>query len=695
MLINQVLIHNFRIYKGTNIINFKTEGEKNITIITGKNGFGKTTFLMSLVWCLYGKNTAEVDDFFSREISGKYEKYIRNCLNRASSREGDTKFHVSILFTDVQISNIPCKDIRITRSYDCNSNSPDKVEILVDGQSNELINEYGYDLFIRDYLIPIETAKFFFFDAEKIVSLAESNSIEDRKELSKAYSEVLGIKKYEDLKNHLQELQLRYKKESAKPEDREKLSELEHQCKVSETQIETKRRTMKDNDDKIATFRVEIEQYQDALIKAGHAITEDEKQEYRNKLLEMEKQFEETQIKLKDLIEKSPFAIAADILVSVKEQVEEELNYREIKFNDGLIENKIEDILNEIDTSRSEECSVPIQVKIQDFYNAKIRSLIRKHFYDGNANVTTEKIAELHEFSNSENNELNALLDNLKNSYKDMFKAISKEYSSLKREKESTERKLREAEAQGEDPLIASYREKKNKCEMQIQQLSEQNGSMKIEISNLGHTIENHKQTMGKLQKTIQTAETLREKDELSKELIQGIREMIITFKEDKKQVLERRILLGLSTLMHKDFVKSVEVQMIDEDIEIRLFNDKKEVIQKEGLSMGEKQLYATALLKALVEESLINFPVFVDSPMQKLDESHAENVILNFYPKVSQQVVIFPILNKELTFSEFEKLENFVSQCYLINNVNQDCSQFLTVDNNHLFETYNKLYKE
>ncbi len=408
------------------------------------------------------------------------------------------------------------------------------------------------------------------------------------------------------------------------------LSELEHQCKVSEAQIDTKNRTIKDNEEKINTYRYEIEQYQDALIKAGHAITDDEKQEYRNRLLEIEKQFEDSQIKLKDLMEKSPFAIAADILVGVKEQVEEESNYREIKFRDDLIENKIDEILNEIDISRSEECAIPIQVKIQDFYNGKIRSLIRKYFYDGNVVVATEKPAELHEFSNTEKNELNSLLDNLKSSYKDMFKAISKEYSTLKREKESTERKLREAEAQGEDPLVASYRDKKRKCELAIEQLFEQNGSMKIEITNLGHTIENHKQTMGKLQKTIKTAETLREKDELSKELIQGIREMIITFKQDKKQVLERRILKGLQTLMHKDFVKSVEVQMIDEDIEIRLFNDKKEIIQKEGLSMGEKQLYATALLKALVEESLINFPVFVDSPMQKLDESHAENVRLS-----------------------------------------------------------------
>lgn len=43
-------------------------------------------------------------------------------------------------------------------------------------------------------------------------------------------------------------------------------------------------------------------------------------------------------------------------------------------------------------------------------------------------------------------------------------------------------------------------------------------------------------------------------------------------------------------------------------------------------MSMGERQMYASALLSALVDESEIEFPVFIDSPMQKFDETHSEN---------------------------------------------------------------------
>ncbi len=42
--------------------------EKNITIIAGQNGFGKTTFLTSLLWGFYGKLITEVDDKYKREI---------------------------------------------------------------------------------------------------------------------------------------------------------------------------------------------------------------------------------------------------------------------------------------------------------------------------------------------------------------------------------------------------------------------------------------------------------------------------------------------------------------------------------------------------------------------------------------------------------------------------------------------------
>ncbi|MBS7364065.1 MAG: DNA sulfur modification protein DndD, partial [Paludibacteraceae bacterium] len=107
----------------------------------------------------------------------------------------------------------------------------------------------------------------------------------------------------------------------------------------------------------------------------------------------------------------------------------------------------------------------------------------------------------------------------------------------------------------------------------------------------------------------------------------------------------------------------------------IRLYSKDDSLIRKESLSKGEQQLYATSLLKALVDESGIQFPVFIDSPLQKFDKSHSSKIISEFYPSISKQVVLFPLIHKELSREEFEIMKPLVNAVYLIRN-----------DNNHSF---------
>ena len=108
---------------------------------------------------------------------------------------------------------------------------------------------------------------------------------------------------------------------------------------------------------------------------------------------------------------------------------------------------------------------------------------------------------------------------------------------------------------------------------------------------------------------------------------------------------------------------------------------------------MGERQMYASALLSSLVDESEIEFPVFIDSPMQKFDEEHAENIIRHFYPNVSKQVVIFPLINKELTAKEYRVLQPKVCKAFLIKNTSTDSSEFQETTPEQFIITYNDLY--
>jgi DNA sulfur modification protein DndD len=80
---------------------------------------------------------------------------------------------------------------------------------------------------------------------------------------------------------------------------------------------------------------------------------------------------------------------------------------------------------------------------------------------------------------------------------------------------------------------------------------------------------------------------------------------------------------------------------------------------------------------------------------MQKFDEDHAANVIRYFYPQISEQVVIFPILNKELILDEFNMLKDNIAKCYLIHNENDSKSEFISVPENDLFGFYQKQYRD
>ena len=160
------------------------------------------------------------------------------------------------------------------------------------------------------------------------------------------------------------------------------------------------------------------------------------------------------------------------------------------------------------------------------------------------------------------------------------------------------------------------------------------------------------------------------QKDAVAAELSSTLAKFLISLKQEKKYSLERRIKVILNSLMHKDdFIHHVEVNIVEDDMDIVLYGFGNLRINKESLSKGEQQLYATSILKALVEESGIQFPVFIDSPLQKFDKSHASKIISEFYPTISSQVILFPLLHKELTVEEYKQMLPLVNATYLIKN--------------------------
>ena len=703
MFIKEIELNNFRIYKGSNKINLLPQDNKNIIVVSGKNGFGKTTFLMSLVWCLYGKQMEKVDELYQKEIADKggYGKYIGNSLNRLAKSNGETKFSVSVTFTNVKIPEITCNEIKITRTYDIVTSSSDKVEVLIDGYQNELIQDLttegkqdGEEIFIRDFILPIEIAKFFFFDAEKIVSLAEINSPEQRRLLSKAYTEVLGIKKYEDLKDQLETIQDDYRKKSAKPQELAEFNQIETDIKNKQISIDEVEHQIQDLNQEKIEKQSESNEIQMKLIQEGNMMTLEQLNELKTEEASLTEKINGIQDGLKDLFDLIPFGLSGETLMEVSNQLENEKSYRENKYKQENVGDKTNLILDDLETEKKSFNGV-ITTDIRNFYEKQIRNLIKKHFFSDVPDLPTT-FESLHDFSDTETNELNQLVNTLKHTFRDTFSRFNDNYSRSKSDLDSIRRKIRAAEKDAEDEYIANLRNEKTRLDNRIfsidkdiYDLGEKIGAFKNEIKTL-------KQRQEELRKKIDDSRRYSEKDSITQRQIENLRNFIKEFKDATKKKLEENILNELNVLMHKKgFIKKVvvDINQAGDDVDINLFNVRNEKIDKGSLSMGERQMYASALLKALVDESDIAFPVFIDSPMQKFDKDHAENVIKEFYPNVSEQVVLFPLIHKELTESEFELLKPNISKSYIIHNVSTDASTFEEATPENLIKKYNELY--
>lgn len=699
MIIKQVELNNFRIYRGHNLVDLSPKDGQNIYVVSGKNGFGKTTFLMSLVWCLYGRQMQDVDELYEREIreKGGYTKYIVTSLNRQAKADDDTSFSVKLTITNAIIPALTCGEISIKRTYNTRTATED-LEILIDGFENELIRGLGDEKtrgeenFIRDYLLPIEIAKFFFFDAEKIVSLAEVNTPEQRKKLSRAYSEILGIKKYEDAKAEIEETQLRIRARTANAKEKELINNLNNDITNLRLAIGDSNQQILDFKDKRTQLKFESDEIQNKLIRVGNLITLDELNALRTSGGELEARLSGIQSDLSKSYELVPFAIAANKLSEAASQVNIESEFKEAKFKQENAVNVEDKLLDEL-SEEIDQCGKVVAGSIRDFYNTTFRKLIRKHLATEGPSFP-EDFKLLHDLTESERAQMQTLIDNLRLSFRQEFKRLHFEYNQTRNDLGQIRRRIADAESLSEDAVVKADRQRKKEVDDEIDSLGEQVGALELTISNHQTTIVNKEKQLDELRKKLRASAQDIEKDALTEALSKRLRDYITLYKDRKKEALGKQIHKGLKMLMHKKgFVHNVKVHIIGGDIEIELYNKRGDVILKEGLSKGEQQLYATALLYGLVEESDFDFPIFIDSPMQKFDDQHAENIVRHFYPKIADQVILFPLINKEMSAREYDMLLPNVARSYLIVNQDADQSGFEEVDPEALFSRYSKLY--
>ena len=223
MKIDKITLNNFRQYYDKNSIDLSTNLDQNIVLVGGQNGYGKTNLLLSLVWCFYGDDISKIDDNFRREIqkAGNYPKFVRDSLNWDAAKNGEDTFSVEIILSEIELpetqesrsgTNFKCT---LKRVFNINTSTED-FDISIKGLDAISFNDSAAKkVFVNDYLIPLEAAKFVFFDAEKIASWAELSTKEEGGILNDALGKILGLDIYESLVNDLTNYTDELRKESA------------------------------------------------------------------------------------------------------------------------------------------------------------------------------------------------------------------------------------------------------------------------------------------------------------------------------------------------------------------------------------------------------------------------------------------------------------------------------------------------
>lgn len=686
MIIRNITLYNYCLYKGSNTINFNQKDGKNIFLISGENGFGKTTFLHSLLWCLYGKMIGEIEETYKRVInSSGYSTLLKNNLNRdclSKLSELDTsildeirrkgysintkdyqsfaKYSVAIEFADVNIPSIKCRTLKVIRSYDYILDK-ETISVFIDGTINELAAGIGPDVFINDFILSRDIARFFFFDSEKIVDVAETNTPSQRRKLCSAYNEVLGVKKYEDLKINLENLRLKFRKKSTDINLRNQLNGMLDLKTKYQQELANVELSISEKNKALDSLKVDNDALQLKLLKEGSGMSIDElnRQELLVKTC-IEKNAEYKK-QLKTFLEYSPFAIAGKALLKAKDLICHD--YMVMKSN-----NSAENQNNLIDNITVDFVRLMGSIKLPNDIGVELQSAA----YDILSKYRTQNVSDesLITLTKDDYNEFMSIYQNIISTYRSEFERLADDYKKNKQIWERAARKVSNMKNNESDEIIKGIRLQKNNIEKEIAEISVALRDLHENYGVLVQNISKNEKDILSLSKKVSLDDNDLKKDKVAEKLISELDQFLKSLRLEKKSSLEHRIQKILNNLMHKeDFIGGVKVITENDEMDIELYTSEGQLIRKDSLSKGEQQLYATSILKALVDESGVQFPVFIDSPLQKFDKSHANKIITYFYPSISKQVVLFPLLYKELSFAELDIMKPMVNSSYLIKN--------------------------
>lgn len=600
-------------------INFPvSEDGRSIFLIGGMNGAGKSSIMEAINYCLYG---GKVDDIFKN-------------INRRQKALGNASVGFELVMEMDDLSELIVK-----RSWSAGvANDPrpkdltERLVVVKDGKRVSVQSQEMWQDFIRATIPPAIT-QFFFFDGEKIQEIAADDHSEVR--LKSSLEAALGIQYI----NHLSSDILYIKQEERKGHVEITDEDLEY--KQSELKREKTKLTRKTQErdtvmSEHAEFKSQLEEAKKRFEAAFNTApeTREATREQEKKRVHAANRLVQVETEIRSLCEKVlPFGIAGKLFQGIRQQIEaerESASGEAIKEHATSLAKRIVRVVEEPEPIYRETLSS----EKMDELERRIYRLLK----EGDPHNDVVKVLDL---SDRDAARVLNKMESLETS--DIFLL-----QSLLEEKRELMMQIRSLETSSQiGTLTESEHEIFNQLQSEMEGCSTQIGRKAEQLRVLEDEILVMEKRVSEIDLDI---EKLFEKHHVSKERAEFIEEcdaianvlsqFVVRLRKNKIHLLQEKTFEMYRLLSSRSgLIKDITIDEVS--YEVRIVDRNGHEIKKSALSAGEKEVFAVSLLWGLAQTSQLKLPIIIDTPLSRLDSTHRDNIVNNYFPNAGEQVII------------------------------------------------------
>lgn len=708
MKINKLLLYNFNSFEGENTFDFTSHDEKNIILIGGKNGAGKTSLFMAIKIALYGPLA-----FGYLGVNPHYIAKIKDCINSKAFQTD--KVEAKVQLTISLMIERELKEYTLTREWDYSKQK--LVEEFSINEGDKVLNDQEKSYF-QNYLkglIPPDLFEFFLFDGEVVGDIFSTSTY--NKYVQNAVYTLCGLDIYEIIRRFTAGYIGKSSNENEEEYVRnyEAIKEKIESCEEKKAEIEHKIRAEEDRLDQIETELSEVE----TAFKNAGGITAKERKRLAKEFDEAERVKADSAAQIKLFVEGlMPFYLVKDYNSSIKKQIdiEEEMaiyQYIERKLNkDELvtalqnasskktIDQMLSLILSQFKPEKEEKNDEPLFGLSREERSRVDGVISTLNTFDTNHMIS---VIASREKASDKTAEINRVLKNSMD--EEDASDYTRRENELLKEKETTNGQL--------------YQNR-----TQLGEINDELTQLTVERDRAKQNVLNHIQNrhvyelsdgLANMMSTLLSEKTVSIKHDLEELIVSNLKRIyrknnLITYIEigDNFQLnLYQDAIYSSAELLHllknlgkdefslaigkagkKKLFSEFKVDTVKELARSLKLNGKDNIqlfknIDLNRLSKGERQIFILALYWAIIEVSGKDIPFVIDTPYARIDADHREEISKEFFPNISNQVVILST-DEEINERYYKLLKPHISQEYLL--VNDESQNKTTVENRYFF---------